>query len=105
MHILRSTLASCKYSLQMFTTFVFVSAMPVDGYIPAEGIFGALCFHHSHQPWYSIIRPPRRAAIIEVLIVSMVMTYHALSALGIELPAGHRPDCHALPPPWFMYTP
>lgn len=31
----------------MFTTFVFISAMTVDGHIPAEGIFGALCFDHT----------------------------------------------------------
>lgn len=31
----------------MFTTFVLISAMTVDGYIPAEGIFGALCFDHA----------------------------------------------------------
>lgn len=88
-----------------FTTFVFVSAMTVNGYIPAEGIFGAFCSHHTHiSPNSPPLSPPHKAAAIELLLASTAMAYRALSALGTELPAGHRPNRHALPPPWFMYN-
>ena len=47
MHILHKHISCLNTHLQTLTTFVFVSAMTVDGYIPAEGIFGAFCSHHT----------------------------------------------------------